>query len=216
MLDRLLAVKTLDFTMIISWLGDAGIRLQIKDTVVIIDPPGTDTGFKPTKQAAHIVALTEKAGRDATSISGEPFLIQGPGEYERQNVFVYGIELPTDAGRVHYRLEAEELSIGHLGGLNKKLENGQLGSFEGVDILFVPVGGKSVLDAERAAELVSQVEPRIVIPIQYRVSGSTSGYAGVDAFIKEMGGKGGSPVDKLKITKRDLPVEETQLTVLSL
>lgn len=200
--------------MIITWLGDAGIRIQTKDTVTIIDPPGSGTGFKPSKQAAHIVALTETAGRDADSLTGEPFVINSPGEYERQNVFVYGITLPNDTGRLHFRVEAEEMSIGHLAGLERKPDNGQLVAFEGVDILCLPVGGKSVLGAEDAAELISQIEPRIVIPIQFKVPGSTSGYSDVAAFLKEMGAKSSETVEKLKIAKKDLPAEETQVVIL--
>lgn len=201
--------------MIISWLGEAGIRLQTKETVILIDPPAASTGLKPTKQAATIVAVTEAEGRDIKSIAGDPFVIDSPGEYERQNVFVYGISLPGDASRVHFRVEAEELSLGHLGGLQEKLDNAQIAALEGVDILFVPVGGKSVYDAEAASTLISQIEPRIVIPIQHKCPGSTAGYSDVSAFLKEMGAKTSDVVDKLKIVKKDLPADETQVIVLS-
>lgn len=201
--------------MQISWLGEAGIRLQIKDTVVMIDPPDKESGLGPIRQQAQIVVVSEKNGRDWKSLTGEPFLIDTPGEYERQGVFVYGLPLPGDPERVHFRIEGEDISLGHLGGLPKKIDNDQLSQLEGVDILFVPVGGKSVLDAETAASLISQIEPRIVIPIQYKVKGGTSGYADVAPFLKEIGAKSSEAVDKLKIVKKDLPAEETQVTVLS-
>lgn len=201
--------------MIISWLGDAGIRIQTKDTVVIIDPPAASTGLKPTKQAANIVALTQSEDRDAKSITGEPFVINSPGEYERQNVFVYGIHLPGDTSRVHFRIEAEEMSLGHLGSIKEKLDDGQLAAFEGVDILFVPVGGKAVYTAEEATTLISQIEPRIVIPIQHKCPGNTAGYSDISAFLKEMGSKSSEVLDKFKIIKKDLPAEETQVVVLA-
>ena len=201
--------------MIISWLGEAGIRIQSKDTVVIIDPPAASTGFKPTRQAVQIIALTQADGRDAKSLTGEPFMIDSPGEYERQNVFIYGLPIAADPGRVHFRLETEDLSLGHLGNLAVKLDNGQAGAFEEVDILFVPVGGKSVLDAEEAAELVSQIEPRIVIPIQFKIPGHPSAYGSIEAFLKEMGAKSAATIDKLKIVKKDLPAEETKVIVLT-
>lgn len=201
--------------MVISWLGDAGIRIQTKETVVLIDPPAASTGLKPTKQAATIVALTQAEDTDAKSVTGDPLLIKTPGEYERQGIFIYGIQLPNDPDRTHFRVEAEELSLGHLGGLKEKLENGQLAAFEGVDILFVPVGGKSVYTADEAATLISQIEPRIVIPIQHKSTGNTAGYSDVSAFLKEMGSKSSEAVDKLKIVKKDLPADETQVVVLS-
>ncbi len=201
--------------MQISWLGEAGIRLQVKDTVVLIDPPDKASGFGPSKQAAHIVALSESSGRDWKSLSGDPFVIDVPGEYERQGVFVYGVPVANDPGRIHFRIEAEDISLGHLGGLAKQLDNGQLGQFEGVDILFIPVGGKSVLDDEAASELISKIEPRIVVPIQYKVKGGTAGYGDVAPFLKEIGAKSTEPVEKLKIVKKELPAEETQIVVLS-
>ena len=202
--------------MIISWLGHAGIRIHSKETVILIDPPAASTGLKPTKQAANIVALTQTDGTDVKSVAGEPFIINSPGEYERQNVFVYGLQLPGDEERTHFRVEAEEISLGHLGFIKEKLDNGQLAALEGVDILFVPVGGKSVYDAEEAAKLISQIEPRIVIPIQYKCAGSTAGYTDVSAFLKEMGSKSSEAVEKYKVIKKDLPAEETQVVVLSL
>lgn len=201
--------------MVISWLGDAGIRIQTKDTVVLIDPPAASTGLKPTKQSATIVALTQAEGTDAKSVAGEPLMIASPGEYERQGVFIYGIQVPADPARTHFRVEVEEMSLGHLGGLKEKLDNGQLAAFEGVDILFVPVGGKSVYSADEAATLISQIEPRIVIPIQYKSAGSTAGYADVSSFLKEMGSKSAEAVDKYKIVKKDLPADETQVVVVS-
>ncbi len=202
--------------MQITWLGDAGIRIQIKDTVLLIDPPAASTGLKPTRQAANIVALTQKEHTDASSVNGDPFIITSPGEYERQGVFIYGIQLPGDADRTHFRIEAEELSLGHLGGIQEKLDDSQLTALEGVDVLFIPVGGKSVYTAEEAATLISQIEPRIVIPIQHQCPGSTAGYASVGLFLKEMGGSAAEPVDKIKITKKDLPSDETQIIVLTL
>lgn len=201
--------------MNISWLGEAGVRIQVKDTVILVDPPAAETGFKPTRQSASIVAITQPEGRDVKAIGGEPFVINTPGEYERQGVFVYGLRLGADTHRVHFRIEAEELSLGHLGSLDQKLDNGELAQLEGVDILFIPVGGGTVLSADTAATLISQIEPRIVIPIQYKAPGGTAKYSDATAFLKELGAKNVDPQTKYKITKRDLPVDETSVVVLA-
>lgn len=198
--------------MVISWLGQAGIKLQVKDTILIIDPP--DENGKGRRLNANIVALSAKT-RGNINITGEPFVIDEPGEYERQNVFVYGLHLPTDPANVHWRLEAEDLSLGHLGHLNHKLENGELAQLEGVDILFVPVGGHVVLNGEQAAELISQIEPRIVIPIQFKSEGIKNDQDSAEKFLKEMGAKAVTPTDKFRVGKKDLPAEETQVVVLS-
>ena len=82
------------------------------------------------------------------------------------------------------------------------------------DILLIPVGGKYTLDAKTAVEVVSQVEPRIVIPMHYKTPGNTLDIAGVDKFIKEISIK---PTEekKLKISKKDLPQEDMELVVMS-
>lgn len=200
--------------MIVSWLGEAGIRLQTKDAILLIDPPAVATGFKPVRSAVDIVAITQKDNRDYKSVGGNPFIIEGPGEYERKNVFVYGIELAPGGGQTNFKISAEEMSLAHLADLPRTLENDQAGQFEGVDILIVPIGGRSVLGAEQAAALVSQIEPRVVIPIQYHTPGSTRGYGKVEAFLKAMGAKSTETLDKWKIAKKDLPTEETMVVVL--
>jgi L-ascorbate metabolism protein UlaG (beta-lactamase superfamily) len=200
--------------MQISWLGEAGIRLQTKDAVLIIDPPATVTGFQPGKPAADILALTTAERRDPASVTGHPFTIETPGEFERKQVFIYGLGLPSESGKVHWRIETEDMSFGHLADLDHKLDNGELDQLEGVDVLFVPVGGKRVLNADQATELISQIEPRVVIPIQYHVPGSRLGYGTLEPFLKELGAKRTEPQAKWKFAKKDLPAEETQVMIL--
>lgn len=202
--------------MHISWLGEAGIRIQSKDTVLLIDPPAAISGLKPTRLSAHIVAVTQAEGRDIKSIGDDPFVIDTPGEFERHGMFVYGLGLPSEAGKVHFRIEGEELSLGHLADLNHKIENGELSQLEGVDILFIPVGGKSVLNADQATELISQIEPRIIIPIQYQADGLKTAYTDIAPFLKAMGSKSIEPIEKYKISKKELPAEESQVVILGL
>ncbi len=202
--------------MIISWLGDAGIRLQTKDAVLVIDPPSSETGFRTPKQATDIVAVTQRDGRDPKAVGGEPMILETPGEYERKNVFVYGLAIPSEPHHVHWRVEAEDMSFGHLGNLQHILENGELSQLEGVDVLFVPVGGNAVLTPSRATELISQIEPRVVIPIQYKTGGGTASYGTLEAWLKDMGAKPTEPQAKWKIQKKDLPADETQVVVLTL
>lgn len=201
--------------MTITWLGDAGIRLQSKDTVLVIDPPAAGRVPKPTRQSAQLVALTQAEGRDAKQIGGEPLLVTHPGEYELSSVFVYGLRLASAPKQLHFRVEVEDMSLGHLGDLDHKLDNGELAQLEGVDILFVPVGGHGLLTADQAAELISQIEPRVVIPIQYQAVGLKTNYDGVEKFLKAFGAKQAEPLDKWKIAKKDLPAEETQVIVLT-
>ncbi len=201
--------------MIISSLGDAGIRLQTKEAVVVIDPPAASTGLKVSRSSADIVAQTQVERRDLSNVTSPGLVITTPGEYELKQVFIYGLALASDPGKIHFRIEAEGLSLGHLGDLTGNLQNGELEALEGVDILFVPIGGKDTLSAEAAAKLISQIEPRVVVPIQYKITGLKIAYDDVAGFLKEMGSKDVQPEAKWKIAKKDLPAEETQVVLLS-
>jgi len=85
---------------------------------------------------------------------------------------------------------------------------------EGLDILFIPVGGNAVLDVKQASQVVSQIEPRIVIPMYYRILGVKEKLDSVDSFCKVMGAKSSEKIERLRIQKKDLPQEEMKIIVL--
>ncbi|MDP2736324.1 MAG: MBL fold metallo-hydrolase, partial [bacterium] len=156
------------------------------------------------------------------AIRGKPFIINTAGEYEIKGVFVEGVESAHDekngderGENIIYRIEMEDISITHLGDLGHVLDTKQLEKLEGTDILIIPVGGKYTINAAKAVEVISQIEPRIVIPMHYKVPGLKFDLDGVDKFIKELGIKPRTE-EKLKISKRDLPQEDMELVVLSM
>jgi L-ascorbate metabolism protein UlaG (beta-lactamase superfamily) len=186
--------------------------------MVLIDPFDASTGLKIPRQNADLVLTTSNRPEHGAfeSVNGDPFVIQGPGEYEAKGVFVWGhaIDHGTPPRRTTlYVLESEGLTLAHLGDLSVVLTEGQLDRLEGVDILCLPVGGHDVLDAKKAAALLSEIEPRIVIPMYYHQAGLKKDLDPVSKFAKELG-LTPETVEKLKITKKDLPQEETKLVIL--
>ena len=114
-----------------------------------------------------------------------------------------------------FRLDAEHLSLAHLGLVDKPLTDQQLETLSDVDILLVPVGGKNCYDAEAAAKALNAIEPRIVIPIAYK-SDNNPDMELVEKFLKEMGVAGKVQAEKKVIIKsKSLPQEETQVMLLS-
>lgn len=202
--------------MVIQWYGHACFRLQanVQDATVLIDPFDASIGWKLPRLTADIVLVStdtkEHAATDAVKKSGdaEPFLIQEAGEYEVRGVLMHA--LPIGSSRV-FVIRMDEMTVLHCGTLNRGFTEEELDSINRVDILIVPVGGGSVLDARKAADLVSQIEPRIVIPMQYRLAGLKKQAETLDPFLKELGMKHPEAVDKFKILKKDLPVEEMLL-----
>lgn len=215
--------------MHIYWLGHGCFKIQSGDTTVVIDPYSKDIGLKPPRTKADIVVMSDPSSNGIESISGEYFLIDGPGEYEAKGVFIYGIGLDSVSEKSEvtvtkknikeeivtiYRIEAENISVAHLDSLNKSLNNRELEKLENVDILMVPVGGGNVLDAKKAVEIINQVEPRIVIPMQYKLPKLKLKLDPVDDFLKAIHASKVNPVSKYIIKKKDLPQDRTEIVVL--
>ena len=215
--------------MIITWHGKSCFSITAKgipgtDVVsIVIDPFHPESGLKlPRNLQADLLLLTHDhpSHNFRDGIQGTPFSVTHPGEYEARGVFVYGI--PTfhdkDSGATHgmntmYRLEVEGISLAHLGDLGHTLSDTQLGVLKDIDILFVPVGGGSTIDAVTAAEVVNEIEPRVVIPMHYALSSRAPG--DVQKFLKTIGVPVPDPVDVLKITKKDLPQDQMRVVVFT-
>ena len=203
--------------MYISWHGQNCFKIQSEKNTLIIDPfDPKKTGLKLNAPKADIVTLTDPEidSKEVKPIAEDIFKITSPGEYEVKGIFIYAIKL-KDKEELIYHIESEQVSIGHLGHLNRTLGEQELEQLNGIDILMIPVGGNSVLDAKKATDLISQIEPRIVIPMHYALPGLKEKLDSVDKFCKEIGSCEKDKLDKLKITKKDLPAEETKYYVLN-
>lgn len=213
--------------MILTWIGHSCFKIQDKTgpegITIVTDPFDKKTGLKPPNFEADIITISHNHTdhNNSGSLRGKPFIIDRAGEYEIKGVAVHGAESFHDeqSGKdrglnIIYRIEVDGISIAHLGDLGHILDNKQLDLLVGTDILLIPVGGKYTLDAKKAAEVVGQIEPRIVIPMHYKTPGlKIDGLDGVDKFIKEIG-LNPTEEEKLKINKKDLPQEDMELVVM--
>lgn len=196
--------------MQISWLGYSAFRLQSDGTTVITSPTDALSGFKINRQGADIVIATSEGDASADAISGKPFVIDGPGEYEIKSVFTYGV---SSNGSTLYMIRMDDISVAFIGAIHlKELTDKELSVVEGADILIVPVGGNTVCGAKEAATIINQIEPRIVIPSHYKISGS-KGLDSVEAFLKEYSAPK-EEMEKLKVSRKDLVTEDTKVVIL--
>lgn len=203
--------------MHISWLGNSAIKIQTKpfdkDVIIVIDPYRPEKGEFPRSLMPDI-GLYTRGEAGSITLSGNPFILATPGEVENKGVLVTAVQ-GHEADQLFLRLDAEQLSVGHLGLINKPLTDAQLEVLADVDILIVPVGGIDCYDAEAAAKAVNAIEPKIVIPMAHH-SDTDPKAASVDLFLREMGvPKNGEPENKIIIKKKDLPMEEMKVTVLN-
>lgn len=202
--------------MHISWLGGTAVRIQTKpnseDVVVVFDPYRPGAGAFPRSLAPHI-ALFTRGEEGGITLSGDPFILATPGECETKGVLITAAPGNTNGEHI-FRIDAEGLSVAHLGLTNKALTDAQLEVVGDADILLLPIGASGAYDAEQAVKAVNAIEPRIVIPIAFR-SDNDPKAATADAFLKEIGAKADKPEPKVIIKKKDLPADDMQVLLLS-
>jgi L-ascorbate metabolism protein UlaG (beta-lactamase superfamily) len=209
--------------MIINWFGQTSFRIQGDKSVLITDPFDASFGLKVPRYSADVVTLSDSNNEHlnaeavkGTSADSEPHIISVPGEYEVKSIFIIGVKPHGEkTNNLIYRFEIDGVTIGHLGNLDHVLSNGELERMEGVDILMIPVGGGKALNAKQATEIISQLEPRIVIPMAYNIPGlkTKEKLDDLNAFCKEIGVCPKEKMAKFKVTKKDLPAEDLQVIV---
>ena len=208
--------------MDISWSGHSCFRIRGIQATVITDPYSPDLGYSLGKPTAHVVTISHQHPGHAYSqgVGGEPKLIAGPGEYEINGVLIIGMATFHDAvkGRQRgkntaYLIEVDEVLVCHLGDLGHLPTTEQVEEIDNVDVLLLPVGGASTIDAPMAAEVVRQLEPKVVIPMHYKTGVLERELDPVDRFLKEMGVNEANSQPKLSLTKAKLPAS-TQIFLL--
>jgi len=199
----------------INWLGHSCFRIKGSHGVIITDPYPPDLGYSLGKPTARIVTVSHQHPSHSyvQGISGEPRQVIRPGEYEISGVLIIGIATFHDAvgGRNRgkntvYLMEVDGVSICHLGDLGHVLTAEQVEEIGDVDVLLLPVGGVSTINATMAAEVIRRLEPKAVVPMHYKTPAVDRKLEPVSEFLKEMGVEQIKSQPKLSLTKSSLPV----------
>lgn len=205
--------------MEITWLGHSCFRLKGKGAVIITDPYDPSIGYHMGNPAANVVTVSIDLPDHnyAQEVAGDPMVVDGPGEYEVSGVRITGIASRSRDDQGHrntvYVLEMDDLRLCHLGEMSKVPQADLVEAVGDLDVLFVPVGGRVTLDASKASETISLLEPKIVIPMHYKSSLFGPDLEPLDRFLREMGIKEPSPQPKVNVSKSSLP-EATQMIVM--
>lgn len=202
--------------MHISWLGQTCIKLQTRhldeDVVLVIDAYKPATGDFPRSLSPNIALFSRGIEGSIVATGQNPFILDTLGECEIKEVMI--TSHPGEGSGLIFKINAEQMNLVHLGCLNKKPDMAELEKIGAVDILCVPVGGgSSALSPEDASDLVTALEPRLVIPIGYHCDSDPKAKPVAD-FIKELGLKPDTTDKKIIIKKKDLPQEDMKLIVL--
>lgn len=211
--------------MTITWFGHSCFRIESKEGSILIDPFSKEIGLRPPKIKDDLVLVSHEHfdHNNVGGINPEAFLINHPGEYEKQGIYVQGISSFHDKSEgkergpnTIYKIRAEEMVLCHLGDFGQdSLSETQIEEVGDVDILFIPVGGNYTIDYKEAVEVIRAIEPKIIIPMHYKVPGLTVDIEGPEKFIKELG-LTPEKVDKFRIAKKNLPAEEMKLVTFEI
>ncbi len=193
--------------MDVTWLGHGCFRLRGRGAAVVTDPYPPAIGLKLPRLDADLVTVShEHENHNYTQAVREAHEIRGPGEYEVAGVSVIGLptfhddEKGAKRGRnTVYLIEIDDVRVCHLGDLGHRLDDTDAETVSSADVLLVPVGGRTAMNAAQAAEVVRQLEPRYVIPMHYAIAGLKLELDPLDRFLKEMGVTAGEPLVKLSV-----------------
>ena len=211
--------------MEITWHGQFCVRMTERGTLAVVaDPYSGDDAPKLKADVITISRDTPEHNNFAAVIGaqrGDTRTVRGPGEYEMGGVFITGVRMrPDKKGQGEaaqkstvYVFNFDGLSVAHMGGLNFVPTQAQIDALETVHVLLIPIGGGSGLNAAQASEVISLIEPSIVVPINFKSGDSGAALDGPQKFLKEMGLSEAKPVESLKITRSGLP-EDTQVVLL--
>jgi L-ascorbate metabolism protein UlaG (beta-lactamase superfamily) len=212
--------------MVITYHGGECFKVSQGDLTLAFNPPSKDSKLKMSKFGSDIVLSSlnneDLNGTDTASLGDrEPFVVEGPGEYDVKGVSIHGFGSQSHYGdgKEHlntiYKVTLEGMNLCYLGALDGALPPSAKVELDDVDILFVPIGGDGVLDYSAGYKLAVQLEPKAIIPMHY---GADTGIGSKDAlkqFLKEAGVDGLKPVDRLTLKKKDLEGKEAEIIVVS-
>ena len=209
--------------MEIIWQGHAHFRLKGREGLVVTDPSVRKGNGAATRVAADVVTVSHAhAGHNQVGlVGGQPRVLTGPGEYEVKGINIAGIATFHDAERgkkrgknTTYLIGLDDLIVCHLGDLGHIPTADQVDQIgNDVDVLLIPVGGGSTIDAVQAIEVISLIDPRIVIPMHYQVGDLDAHLDPVEKFLREMGVADAESQPRALITRSSLP-DATQVLVL--
>lgn len=183
--------------MEITWYGHSCFRITERGMAAVVTDPfdSAVAGYNPLKLKADIVTVStnDLAHNNVKAVKGEIYEINGPGEYERGGVFITGIQTTShkkdtkEPRNTLYVFDFGSLKVLHLGQANSVPSQSSIEELGNINIALVPVGDGGALNASKAAEVISMLEPNIVIPMQYETHFSKLNLDPLSKFLKEMG-----------------------------
>ena len=215
--------------MEITWYGHSCFRLTERNYATVVTDPydNKSIGYDSLRLKSDIVTVSHDApGHNFTdAVKGVSHVIDGPGEFEIGGVFITGVQSDSASSgkkkknsdqsprNTIYVFDYDGITVAHLGDLNVTPTQSEIESLGTVNVVLIPVGGGMGLNAAKAAEVISLIEPNLVIPMHYSTPATKLSLDSLNKFIKEMGLSKPEPQPSLKVSRSSLP-NETHVVVL--
>ncbi len=212
--------------MFIKWYGQTCFRISSqknKNGIIdmLVDPFGKESGgLHPPKIKSDILLLNGASGDKKKRITipvENNFLVTGAGEYDIKGINIQGISSKTKVQgetNIIYIIQSEGIKICHLGEIGEELSSEQIETIGDIDILMIPIGGGNAYNAKEAMRAMSQIEPRITIPMYYRIQGLTMKLDSLSEFLKSLGIESLQPIAKLSVKEKDINKDEAKIITL--
>lgn len=211
--------------MDITWYGHSCFRMIERGSASIVtDPFDESIGYAIPKLKADIVSISHEApGHSAIDVvRGAELVLDRPGEYEIGGVFVTGVATfdetrpPEELRRnIVFVYTFSSVTVCHLGDLDYIPQQKEIEALGSIDVLLVPVGGGGALNASQASDVISLIEPRIVVPMHYHTDQTTADLEPLDRFISEMGLQSIEETDLLRVNRSSLSGDDTEVVILT-
>lgn len=201
--------------MVITHHGGQCFKVTFGDLTLAFDPI-SKAGTLPAVRFGADITLISRTHPDMNGVAEvtygdtQPFVIQGPGEYEKEGVTIQGFlsksqyglaKGQVDAVNTIYAVKLESMMLVFLGALSDPtLPPEAKEAIDEIDILFVPVGGGGVLDPAEASKIATMLEAKVVVPMHWSGMGEPKA---LDTFLKEEGGTS-EKIEKLTLKKKDI------------
>ena len=210
--------------MEITWYGHSCFRLNERSMATVVTDPydHASIGYDSLKLRADIVTVSHDASghNNTNAVKGTSHVITGPGEFEIGGVFITGVQTDGHGKKTNgeprntlYVFDYDGITVAHLGDLKQVPTQTEVEALGSVNVALVPVGGGGGLNAAKAAEVISLLEPNIVIPMHYATPDAKLGLDSLDKFLKEMGLGSTDKQPSIKVSRSGLP-DETHVVVL--
>lgn len=210
--------------MEILWYGHSCFRITERGMASVVTDPfdHREAGYEPLKLRGDVVTISHDhpAHNFTDGVKGTEHVLDGPGEFEIGGVFITGIQTNHRNGKEErprntlYVFDYNGINVAHLGDLSHVPTQAEIEALGNVHVALVPVGDGSSLNAAKAAEVISLIEPNIVVPMHYATSESLMKLDPLGKFLKEMGLAEAETVPSLKLTGTNSLPDETRVVIL--